>query len=625
MRYSVYMDDELIYSTAFNDPDSMINNPVVSLKIGKSGSFSFDIFPNHFAYDKIKEMVSVVLIYQDSELIFRGRVSGVSKNFYNQKEVYCEGDMSFLVDSYQKKGIFKESPADAFRRLISDHNSQTESFKHFTVGNITVKNVSDVNEYEVNSYRNTMESVEDLISEYGGYVRTRRLNDVIYIDWLKDYGTETNQPIEFGLNLLDLSDEFESDDLFTVLVPFGNDGLSVSSVNNGREQIEIQEGINKYGKIYKVEEFSDSENPEDLLNKANQYIEDHFVLYPKELTINAIDLTLIGVDVNKILLGTKALIKSNPHKINNKYTCTEIEYYLQSPNNNVYTFGDPKQDLIKSDKTFTGQYTNQTGNVNDAIAGNSAGVSSNRSKLDDYIRVTDDTLLLHAENIELNARAIRLNSEEIKLRATKDEMEAELKIVYDEISARVTNEDFEAYVTIAADQIRSKVSSEDFSTYVTQTDKELTLKANQTTVDALTNRVTNAESSIKVNADSIETKVSKNGVISSINQTAESVKIQASKIELSGYVTASQLSAELANFQLTMNQNIVTNNLSVNAHAYLPSYVTISSHALSLDSMDVVTSVGRKRRYAMGPSGTTIEIYECSSVHKESINFVSWS
>lgn len=43
-----------------------------------------------------------------------------------------------------------------------------------------------------------------------------------------------------------------------------------------------------------------------------------------------------------------------------------------------------------------------------------------------------------------------------------------------------------------------------------------------------------AEASISVNAGNIESKVSKNGVISSINQSSESVKIQASKVEIDG-------------------------------------------------------------------------------------------
>ncbi len=43
-------------------------------------------------------------------------------------------------------------------------------------------------------------------------------------------------------------------------------------------------------------------------------------------------------------------------------------------------------------------------------------------------------------------------------------------------------------------------------------------------------------------AGEIELKVEKDGIISAINQTAETIKIQASKIELSGYVTVNSLS-----------------------------------------------------------------------------------
>ena len=55
--------------------------------------------------------------------------------------------------------------------------------------------------------------------------------------------------------------------------------------------------------------------------------------------------------------------------------------------------------------------------------------------------------------------------------------------------------------------------------------------------------VETAKSQIAVNAEGIESRVEKGKLISSINQTAETIQIQASKINLSGYVTASQLSA----------------------------------------------------------------------------------
>lgn len=47
-------------------------------------------------------------------------------------------------------------------------------------------------------------------------------------------------------------------------------------------------------------------------------------------------------------------------------------------------------------------------------------------------------------------------------------------------------------------------------------------------------RLTTAESSIIQNADNIELKVSKDGVISSINQSSETVKIEASRVEIDG-------------------------------------------------------------------------------------------
>jgi phage-related protein len=58
-------------------------------------------------------------------------------------------------------------------------------------------------------------------------------------------------------------------------------------------------------------------------------------------------------------------------------------------------------------------------------------------------------------------------------------------------------------------------------------------------------RITTAESSITQNAQNIESKVSKDGVISSINQSAESVKIQASKVEIDGTAVFNAISDDV--------------------------------------------------------------------------------
>lgn len=62
--------------------------------------------------------------------------------------------------------------------------------------------------------------------------------------------------------------------------------------------------------------------------------------------------------------------------------------------------------------------------------------------------------------------------------------------------------------------------------------------ATKTTVNSLGERVTAAESRITANAGSISMTVRKDGIISAINQTAESVTIDAGRINLNGAITA---------------------------------------------------------------------------------------
>jgi phage minor structural protein len=80
---------------------------------------------------------------------------------------------------------------------------------------------------------------------------------------------------------------------------------------------------------------------------------------------------------------------------------------------------------------------------------------------------------------------------------------------------------------------------------ITQLSNQITLKANKTEVDTLTNRISTAESQINILSDEIELRVEKDGVVSAINQSPESIKIQASKIDITGAVTFSSLSSTL--------------------------------------------------------------------------------
>lgn len=75
-------------------------------------------------------------------------------------------------------------------------------------------------------------------------------------------------------------------------------------------------------------------------------------------------------------------------------------------------------------------------------------------------------------------------------------------------------------------------------------DESLTLYAKKTDVSGLK---TEMEAAIKVNAENINLKVSKDSIISSINQTAETIKINASRLNLNGFVTFSMFDLSTQN------------------------------------------------------------------------------
>ena len=106
-------------------------------------------------------------------------------------------------------------------------------------------------------------------------------------------------------------------------------------------------------------------------------------------------------------------------------------------------------------------------------------------------------------------------------------------------------------------------------------------------------------SKIVQNSQEITTKVSNGEIASTINQTAQGVLIQASKINLSGYVTASQLEAANARIDnlvsgttranlLATNGLIVYTSLSINSAANF----FVSGSAASWQSATVKGSDG---------------------------------
>lgn len=133
---------------------------------------------------------------------------------------------------------------------------------------------------------------------------------------------------------------------------------------------------------------------------------------------------------------------------------------------------------------------------------------------------------------------------------------------------------------------------------IKQTNTDLTLVASRTSTleSGMTDakkRLTAAEASIKVNADAIKLKVSKNGIVSAINQTSESVKIQASKISLEGLTTINNL------FKVNTDGSIEATNAVISGKI-TASTGTIGGWRITADALDSTNSKGNYTFLANG-------------------------
>ena len=77
------------------DEELVLLDPQATLEVNTAGSFSFKMPPTHPQYDLPKKMRSCIEIYHDDELIFAGRPITDTVDFYNRKNIKCEGQLAY--------------------------------------------------------------------------------------------------------------------------------------------------------------------------------------------------------------------------------------------------------------------------------------------------------------------------------------------------------------------------------------------------------------------------------------------------------------------------------------------------------------------------------------------------
>lgn len=601
--YSIKVDGQVLWTPALSDAYQIVN-PILKKKVNKSDTLSFTMMPNHPMRNMIHKMKSIITAEWDGEEIFRGRVLEDRTDLFNQTEVICESELSYLLDSLLRPYEFDGSAADFLRMLITTHNEQVDADKQFTVGTISAVGAGNVFNTISTDYKPVLEELRlFLLQRYGGYLRVRRENGIRYIDYLNKYDESTDQTVEFGVNILDIERNIDAQELFTVLVPISNiedsfETLTIESVNNGLDYIENQEAIAKYGRIVRRCTWHNVRDAATLLELGREKLQKASTL--DTFTIKAIDLHLLNVNTDSITLGATARILSAPHGIDRELECSAMVVDMQNPENTRYTFGkqdvqgvysehgidkDSFADSIVSNNKQNNENSKQNYENSKQNYLNSKHIKETEDGLNIYIQKTDEalgrissvefdmdaanaTIALKANVSEVNELGTRVSNAEVTIDGMNARIDLKASIAeVNDVSARVSNAE------VAIDGMNARID----------------LKASQATVDEQGVRLTSAEVAIDGANAEIALKVSKNGVISAINMSSESVDISASRINLSGYVTASQLSAEVSSINTAISTKIVTSSLS--ASTVSCSSLTLSDASVRLRTGSFVTAV----------------------------------
>ena len=378
MSYRVYAGTSLMFNLALADDGYILTDQKLTTQVNKAGSYQFKIGQENPAYDLIKERTTTITVYRDNRLEMFGRVLHCEKDMQLRKEVFAEGNYTFFNDSIVRPYKYKGSVSGYFAMLINNHNEQVEEAKQFAVGVCEVTDPNDLIVRENSEHTKTRQEMEDkLVGLLGGYLVPRYEDDTWYMDYLLEPGSTGDQMIEFGHNLLDLKEYITAEDVFTVLIPIGADDgngsrLDIKSVNGGLDYLESATGIALYGKIWEQITWEDVTVAANLKTKGQAALDE--AIYKKTtVTINAVDLAMLGVDVSGLWTGWKYRVKSVPHKYDMYMTITKSEIDPQDVSKNTYTFG-----AVIS--TLTDRQTSQ---VKRSANGMEARVSETEKKIED--------------------------------------------------------------------------------------------------------------------------------------------------------------------------------------------------------------------------------------------------
>lgn len=316
------------------------------------------------------------------------------------------GELSFFNDSIVRPYDFQGDVETLFKQYVNNHNAQVNEEKKFFARNCTV---TDSNNYitraNINYPKTKAEMDDKLINILGGHFETGEDENGRYIDYLAKYERKATQVIEFGKNLLDITQCIKTEDVATRIIPLGkkdDDGnyLTIKDVNNGLDYVQDDAAVALFGIIEKTVIFEDVTIAENLLKKGQDTLQE-YINSTVSIELSAADLHNLDVNIEAFKIGDNVRVISKPHELDRYFLLSKLSLSLDSVSSCSMTLGATfktfTQKQIEAEKMLNANVQKNAENV-ESLNKNVVLIENNVEKLDEDVQEINKTLIQVPDN-----------------------------------------------------------------------------------------------------------------------------------------------------------------------------------------------------------------------------------
>lgn len=335
--YEVFLSDAENEPVSIFEPDKKemsLLNAVVSLAVREAGSFTFTIPPMHIFYDSIIPYGSTIEVRENNKTIFFGRPLPPTTDFWGNKTYHCEGALAFLNDVILPPLTYlgETTLDDLIMQVLDEYNMHQTRYDRemrYDVEDFPQVTIYDPDEW---NYQTALDYIRNYLFQFcGGFFYAEWDGTEILFKWKEKLEETNNQPVTFGVNLLDIMREGKN--FYTGAIAKGGKDIDGIQAQMMRPVFMSNALRNKYGTTIAYLEYPDAQTVDALEAYCTTFLQKQ-QFNGASIELTAADMGLLpavgGFRYDEFRIGQLVHVTSQPQSVDTLLPVTRLDVDINS-------------------------------------------------------------------------------------------------------------------------------------------------------------------------------------------------------------------------------------------------------------------------------------------------------